>query len=226
MESIKTRLRNEISDYDFAIANKERIKNKKGELVYDAEALELKLLRDERKAQYDELFPKEPISDEVFLQRAIRAAERIEEQAKERLERAKRGDFGPKPPGRQPVPSQQFEAIKARTEAIREEIKELKDLAFPKKTPEEIALQIWRTRTANRTAELQEKLAKGDFVTTKRKPFEPSTPEDLRRKADLEVAKHEYAKALHEFKEKQRLGHQRIPGGKSSWRDFELSPRH
>jgi len=68
LDAIKTRLKNEIADMDYAMAKQERMVKDKTSVEYDAEAKKLKADRDAKKAQYDEMFPKEPESIEKHAQ--------------------------------------------------------------------------------------------------------------------------------------------------------------
>lgn len=76
MDAIKTRLRNEIRDIDTAIATQERIPGKKSQIEYDAEATALREQRDVKRKEYDEMFPKEPLTEERLIARALNNLDR------------------------------------------------------------------------------------------------------------------------------------------------------
>lgn len=123
MEAIKTRLRNEIRDLDAAMATQERIPGKKSSIEYDAEAAALKAQRDAKRAQYDELFPKEQLTQEQQLTRTGAALDRSITQLEADLKAGKLyGETGPK------LTSPQIEAKLARLAALREERQTLRDL--------------------------------------------------------------------------------------------------
>ena len=69
LDAVKTRLTNEIEDLEKQIATREKIVKNKTALQYDDAANQLKARRDELKRQFDEVFPKEPITDAQRLER-------------------------------------------------------------------------------------------------------------------------------------------------------------
>jgi len=172
LEAKKTRLRNEIADLDRAISLKEPLTQKTGTVPRDSETDALTAQRDAKKAEYTAIFGDPSMSDSARLKIAMGAAERAEKAWNERLVDAKKGIFNKAVPDRK-VTSPELEAIRARTEAVKLEVQELKDLAEPKKTPEEIALQSAKTRIANEIATRLEKIANKDFSKPVRRPVIP-----------------------------------------------------
>lgn len=193
LSAIKTRLRNEIEEIDLAIASKKPMVKKDGGVAYDAEAAALRAQRDAKKADYDALFPKEPLTD---AQRIVIAEKILERQITEVERQLKSGEIFP--PGRTAKPelrSEELDAKKSRLEALKLECQYARDLLQPKpdiKSPEELALEAWRTRTQHRIADIQERILKGDFAARKRTPIQPTTPEDLKLKAELKKIKDEF----------------------------------
>jgi hypothetical protein len=68
MDAVKTRLQNQITDLETQIQTRQKIVKDRTRLQYDDEANSLKARRDELKAQFDEIFPKEPITEAERLQ--------------------------------------------------------------------------------------------------------------------------------------------------------------
>ena len=91
-------------------------------------------------------------------------------------------------------------ALRARRDALQAELKAIRDSQNPKKTPEEIALQTYKTRTKNEIAKLRERIAKKEFSKKARKPIKLDA-EAVALKAEIELAKREFHRAV----EKDRL---------------------
>ena len=76
LEAVKTRLKNAIEDLDKAIKTRTPLVKGKIGVKHDAESKALKARRDALQEQYDEIFPKKPMTDEERIEVAIRSAER------------------------------------------------------------------------------------------------------------------------------------------------------
>jgi hypothetical protein len=63
MDAVQRRLANQIADLEKQIATREKIVKDPTRLEYDAEANKLKARRDELKKQFDEVFPKQPMTE-------------------------------------------------------------------------------------------------------------------------------------------------------------------
>lgn len=101
-----------------------------------------------------------------------------------------KGDIKPvKSQQNRPSSSPELEIEKQRLEAVNKKIAELRK--GPKKTPEQRALQAFKTRTANRIADLLEKLAKEDFSKTPRRELKLDA-EAMRLKSEAEKVKEKY----------------------------------
>lgn len=81
----------------------------------------------------------------------------------------------------------------------------------PVRTKDEIALQSYKTRTANRIAELNEKIAKGDFAKAPKRELALDKPA-LDLKVKIEQVKEQYNKALVDFKMSNRTLPERLIG--------------
>jgi hypothetical protein len=120
----------------------------------------------------------------------------------------------------------ELKSLRERLDGLRETYRQMKEAAAPKKTPEQIALDRFKTHTSNRIADMQRRLDTGDFTKEpqKRTILDPEANDlkikaaQLRGQIDDEIAKQKLAsrtpteKALHFF---------------SKWRRFVLltSPR-
>lgn len=162
LDAIKTRLRNEIADMDFARSTGKRLIDNRSTVAYDAEAAALKTARDAAKAEYDKVFPKEPITPEEALRRATALAKRNLESWEAKLADAKAGKFEGKP-AKVKLTSPEIDALDAQAKAAREEVATLRDLDTNlQETRKDAALQ-----KANDA--LRDLLARGDIV-----PKEPT----------------------------------------------------
>jgi len=209
LDSIKTNLRNRISDLTYQIKSGQKIVRKKTGVPYDKEALDLKAERDALKAQFDETFGKPEMTDE---QRVKMATSAVEKSILELERRIKEGDLNTaKQPSKTPV-TPELEALRAKRDALKDQFKELQDLANPKKTPEERALASLKTRLRNRTAELQDKLARGDF-SVKPKRETPMDAEATKLHFEAEKAKREFHIGLMKDRLAKRPRWKKILGG-------------
>lgn len=186
----KTYYEHRIADLKHEIETRQRIVKTKTPSPTDPQ-LEAMIAEHERlKAEHAQIFTKPEMTDEQRLKMAIAAAQRNQAHWEARLENAEKGVFDKRVPRRK-VTSTELELIQAETAAIREHVKELHDLANPKKTKEEIALQSLKTRMATQTAALRERISKGDFTKKERKPVKLD-PEGLKIKAELDLAREEF----------------------------------
>lgn len=207
LDAVKTRLNNELRDLDTAIATKERITPKKNVIEYDAEAKALKERRDAKKAEYDELFPKEPLTDAQMIDRAGKALDRSISQLEGDLKSGKL--YGEK--NTRKLTSPEIDAKRARLEALRAQRDELRlqDTA----TLDARSLAAYKTRTANRIAEIQEKIANQDFAPKPPKKELKLDAEALDLKAEIETVKEKYNEDLFKHKLAKRSMGEKIIGG-------------
>lgn len=154
------------------------------------------------KAEHEAIFTKPGLTD---AQRVALAQKGVERSIADLEARIKAGDITPRKTAPGPS-SPELEAARARRDALREQLQEMRDAVEPKKTPEEIALQSAKTRLTNRLADLHDKLARHDYSTAKRKPVELDKV-GLKLKADVETVKRKWEKE----KETDRLA-RRTPG--------------
>lgn len=195
LEARKTYYEHRIADLKHEIETQQRTVKTKSPSPTDAALEALITEHDALKAQHEAIFGKNELTDEQRLKLAITAAERNEVYWNDRLANAKKGVFDPATRQRTKLSSPELDTIKTRTEAIKEQVKELHDLANPKKTPEQIALQSLKTRMRNEAVKLREKLANGDFAPKVRKE-QVLDKEAAGLKADLDMARADYRKGL------------------------------
>ena len=106
------------------------------------------------------------------------------------------------------VTSPELDALRAERDAMRAFLNDLRNAAKPKSTPEEVAIKTLKTRLATRNAELQEKIARGDFATKPRREVDISKDaEAVRLKAENAKWKKRYenAKVLNERANRTRM---------------------
>ena len=200
LDTIKTRLRNQISDLENAIDKKERINRSKTPSPSDKEVEDLTAIRDMLKQQYDSIFPRQP--KPMTPQQRLKLAEKALEASIEAYEKKiADGDTGPfKKSTTVPLSSPKLDALKARRDALKEELKALRDAKNPKKTPEERAAQALKTRLANQIADLQRRIEERDFSKkAKRPPI--SNPEINAARAKRDALKRRF----HEMEMKNRI---------------------
>ncbi len=211
LDTIKTRLKNQITDLEYQIATRKKIVKDKTGVAYDAEAETLKGRRDALKQQFDEVFGKPEMTDEQRVKLAMGAVERSIADLEERI---KTKDIAPRHfLGKTPV-TPELDVARARRDALKEQLQELRDLANPKKTPEETALQSLKTRLTNQIADLQERLSQADFTPRpRRETLMDAEADQLRRK--LDGVKREFNEALIRDRLARRSRAQKILAGLS-----------
>lgn len=201
MQSVQTRLTHEIEDYDLEIKNRARIVKDRTKLQYDEETNRLKALRDARKAERDALLPKPGRTEEERTAAAIKILERQEAEYRQRVTAGEIAVKRPSPwqPAK-PELKASLDAARAKRDAAREELQHLRDLANPKKTPGEIANQAFQAQTARRIADMQDRMARGDFSPKPKREFKLDQ-ESLNIQAAMKDIRNEFER----MKEAERL---------------------
>ena len=289
LQTIKTRLDNAIADIRFELSTRSRIVREKGVTPSDAEVVAKRAELAELRRQRDEMFPKEPMSIEARLKIAERNAEKNEAMWNDRLERARKGDFGGEPV-KPALRNAKIDAIKARAQAAAAEVdhlkatneafqeakrvkeqtaqiaevdkrieevtrqinegdvaakstpekpvipelaakraelaelnkikQQLRNAAKPKLTPEEITLKAAHTRTLNSIADLQDRIARGDFLSPRKKPLRLVPDDKLNTlRAENERWKQQYLKGNYEARMAARSNWQKVKDGiRQAWR--------
>ena len=199
MRARQTALENEIRLLDDAMAKGERLTDT-GEVMPDSE--EVKLLRakrDDRKALYDAMFPPVPKSDEQKLTAAIAVAERQLAAWEKKAQNAKVGVFNNAMKKDRSVWNERLSNIKNEVAARRAEVEALKEIAFPKLTPEQKFIR-GKQRAAKRAIEdMNLRMKHGVFDRNMRydpelKTFAPRSKPSFRLSQAPEVLAAEQAK--------------------------------
>lgn len=217
LDARKTYYQNQITDLQAQIDAKEKFVKTKTPSPTDPELDALKKQRDSLKSQFDAMF-KQPMSDAQRLQLATRAAERQLADWQTRLQDAQKGQFK-RPPGAPKLTSPQIDAIKAQVESIKAEIERLNEIANPKATPEQIALKTWKTRTTKAMADLQDRLASGDFSARPRRKT-VLDEEGNRLKARYERTKQDFKQAMEADRLKNRTNWEKFMDWGTKYRRF------
>lgn len=190
-EGRRTRMRNEIVDLEVAIATKEPLPENKSRVEYDAEDLALKERLDALRKEYDETFPKAPLTDEEYLARTSANLDRSIANLEKDLK-----DGVIYPGSKRKLTSDEIENKRARLAALREERQLLRDLdTAVVEQKKEAALE---KAIAEASAALPEKVSGVDTVDTKRvaelktkleeiREARANSPEAIQKKVDSAI---------------------------------------
>lgn len=190
LDAAKTRMLNEIEDLTKALETGRKIDKATGEILYDEEATVIRRQRDELRAMYNELFST-PMTDEKRLELAITAAERSLQDWQARLELAREGEFSPADKRKGVKPDERLNAVRAARDAVRDEVKRLKEVANPKMSPEERAIRNRERQLQRSIANYTNRLLLGDFAP-KPKKEQPVSREIFRLAKILEEKKKKF----------------------------------
>lgn len=168
LDAVKTRLINSIIDLSKQLDTGEKTPKKIG-IKYDDEANELKSFRDGLKKIVEDIEGKPQTSPEQRIKIATAA---VEKSIAEYERRIKEKDFAPQKKTSTTPETPNLKALREKRDHLKEIYKDLQDEAKPKKTPEEIALQAFKTRSKKRIAELENKLATQDYEKKPRRKRE------------------------------------------------------
>lgn len=225
LDAIKTRLQHQIADLDWQISNRQKITRTRTRTEYDAEAKVLQAQRDALRQEFDQIFPKAPMSDAQRVQVAMRAVQRQIDLYETRI---KAGDASPMVQARN-LKSGELDALKARRTALRAEWEEMRDLVDPGRR-DRLALAGYKRALTQQAARYRERLANGDFYPKPRRE-QRLDPEGFKLKADVELAKHEFVKGLAQHRLAQRsalrkaadTGKEVLNLPKAVWSAYDLS---
>lgn len=137
--------------------------------------------------------------------------ERLVKQVNEMDRRLREGDLATKKNSVTPL-TPEAERLMSMRDAMSRALQDLRDAAKPKLSKEEIALKRWKSATANRIADLQEKTARGDFAKPpERKPMALDA-EGQRLAFELDKAKTAFTRGQFEDMLRQRSTGKKILG--------------
>lgn len=176
--------------------------------------------RDAIRAVFQEL---REVDEGVKRQRAAKRETDLQEQIAELDRRLQAGDIA-KAPERAGEPTQRAEDLVSERDALMRQLVEERRKALPALTDAEKeaaiqrrALAAYKTRTANRIAELQSALARGDFAPKVRRVLKMDDAA-LKAKAELQRAKNDYERGLIADRLSKRGTMERALDGASKWR--------
>lgn len=205
LDAVKIRLRNQITDLEHQVATKERIVKQRADVPQDKEVQELAKRRDSLREQFDEVFGKE-ITEEQRLRAAIASTKRSIAEYERRITAR---DFEGRRPKSKIEVNAELQALQDRRDALKAEWTELRNLANPKKSPEERALSALKTRLRTRTAEYQDRLTRKDFgPKVRRETVLDKEAENLRFQA--EEAKRRFLQELEADARQRRTVQEKI----------------
>lgn len=184
LDSIKTRLKNEISDLEHQISTREKIVRDKTAPPTDSETESLRKQRDALKEEFEKIFPRveKPLTEAEKIKMATASVER---QISEYDRRIKEKDFGNTASSK--LKSSELEAVKARRDALREQYLELRDLdEHYQLEKSERDLELKRKSLEESIAEKQRKLKEGDTQPKTGQVNRPASPklESLKQQRD------------------------------------------
>lgn len=164
LQKVKAQLQNQIEDLDKQIAKGEKRKIERNPIKLDAEAENLKQIRDEKKKFLDELVGKPELTEEQKIERA----ENLLEKSIEKLEKEiNEGSIGYKGKETQ-LNSQKLTDLRAKKKALNEIKKQLREEAG---LVEEQRLKSAKQRVKKQTEVLRERIANRDFAKKEVKPI-------------------------------------------------------
>lgn len=199
LEARKTYYRNRLVDLKEEIDSRQRVIKDKSPSPTDPELESLVAEYRELQTQHQEIFGKREMTDAERLKLALAAAEKTEARWQGRLAAAKEGKFDPATGEKRKLTSPELEAVRARSEAIREEVELLKSL------DSNINEQRQVDSLAASLADVEAKINSGDIAAPKR-PFGPDSKAVSELKGKLDAAR-DRLKAMREagaeYKQKQ-----------------------
>lgn len=166
LDSYKTRLRNQINDLETQIRERKKIVKDRASLELDREARALLEKKNALREVFSSIFGKSELS---LTQRISMAERALEKSIAVYEKKISEGDISPITKKREPVTTKKIEGLRTRREVLKEQLDSLRDMARPKKTAQEIALQSLKTRLEGETKRLEDRMNKLDFETKQKK---------------------------------------------------------
>ncbi len=208
LDAIKTRLSNSIEDLTQAIGKREKLVINKSQISYDAEANALKSRRDVLRQQYDEMFPKQPMTDAERYDNALKTTQRSLEGWEKKLTDAKKGIFPPEIK-KGIETTKEMMSIRKQRDVAKSEFEKLRDLAMPDRK-DKLALQIYGRRLDRRITELETRLKTGVLPAKKTKTELALDDETTRKKFELSKLEQRWKEMQFDLQLKQRTFTQKV----------------
>ncbi|MEA2036119.1 MAG: phage tail tip lysozyme [Nanoarchaeota archaeon] len=160
LDSYKKKLKNQITDLESQIRDRQKIVKTRTALKLDREARSLLEKKNVLKEVFDSIFerPKIPLSQRIEM-----AEKSLEKSISVYEKKIEEGDISPITKKKDPVSTSKIEGLRTRRDALKGQLNNLRKMAKPKKTPQEIALQSLKTRLAGETKRLEDRIERLDF---------------------------------------------------------------
>jgi len=162
--------------------------------------------RDAARAALEAIKESSGYADQQRIQKALASLEKANADLARRIGE---GNILPRILRRQTPETPAVKAARMEHDLLSGILKEMRDAARPRKTPDEIALQSLKTRMSNRIAELADKLERGDFETRPRREV-PRDAEAQRLEMEMNRIKREFNEELVKDKMKRRTTAQKV----------------
>lgn len=186
LDTIKTRLNNEIQDLDDQISKGEKRKGEKTQIEYDAEANSLKELRDEKRKILDELVGKPELTEEQKIEKSMILVQKSIDALQSKIINGEI-EYNTKPT---PVSNAKLDALKKQRKELYKQIDQMrKDSGLAEKK----RLDLAKRSRIRRIEELKDKIERRDFSKKEVKEL-PVDAELLELESKLQEQKGIYEK--------------------------------
>ena len=187
LDTIKTRLKNRINDLETQITTKTKTVKTKTEQPTDAEVVRLTRKRDALQKEFNDIFKKPKMTDAQRVKASLKATEKS---IAELEKRKATGDIEPKKKSKGPT-SPELETARKKRDALKADIKKMKDAKHPKKTPEQKATEASLKATERSIQELERRIKTGDLHPKKKESKAVETDELKAARSQRDALKEE-----------------------------------
>lgn len=194
IDAINTRLTNRIKDLKSEIVTRQKIIRERQPSPYNADTLRLRKELEQTQQAHREIFGEPKLTDAQKLDRAEKAADR---QIVELERQIKSGEIFPKSKQVFGLRSEKLDAAKSRLEELKMQRQFARESIQPKPEPHEAFALNYLLRLRQRSAEYNERAARGDF-TKPAKPVRELSADVLKAMADVEQSKQNFHRARYE----------------------------
>ena len=203
LDSYKTRLRNQIKDLKKQIEERKKIVKTRTRLELDRESRRLLEEKNALTLVYRSIFGRQGLS---LSQRIKMTEDSLNKSIALYEKKISEGDISPITKQKDPVSTKKIEGLRSRVDALKNQLKKLREQAKPKKTPQESALQSLKTRLKNETKRLEDRLDRLDFETKqKRETLLDAEAQQMKRERDKIKATYNAAKYVKEGVTKEEI---------------------